>query len=112
MTGIPSRMMKGLTVGSLWMYILAVLSRKPSYPYEVRKLIKKYFGFEPPIVTLYTTFYRLEREGFIRKEEGLYRVSERGQEILVETVRLLRELARKIETVSSAPTRGDGVQDS
>ena len=111
MVGIPSRMMKGLTVGSLWMYILAVLSRKPSYPYEVRKLIKEYFGFEPPIVTLYTTFYRLEREGFIRKEEGLYRVSERGQEILAEAVRILRELARKIETVSTISTHEDLEQD-
>lgn len=102
---LPQRMLKGVTVGSLWMYVLALLEGKPSYPYEARKLIKEKFGFEPPIVTLYTTFYRLEREGFIRKEEGHYVVSEKGREALREAIALLRELARRLEEVAQ-PRQG------
>ena len=101
---LPTRMLKGITVGSLWMYVLALLEGRPSYPYEARKLIKEKFGFEPPIVTLYTTFYRLEREGFIKKEEGgHYVLSEKGREALREAITLLREIARKLEEVANQP---------
>ena len=99
---IPRKLLKGLTVGSLWMYILAVLEMKPSYPYEVRKLIREEFGFEPPIVTLYTTFYRLERDGLIRKEAGVYRVSSRGRDLLNEAIGVLRRIAGRLEEISKS----------
>ncbi|MEB3774488.1 MAG: PadR family transcriptional regulator [Desulfurococcales archaeon] len=98
---VPRRLLKGITVGSLWMYVLAVLARRPSYPYEARKMIREEFGFEPPIVTLYTTFYRLEREGLIKKVEGHYMVSEKGWEVLTDAIRLLRDLANKFEKLAT-----------
>ena len=97
---IPLRLLKGLTIGSLWIYVLAVLAIKPSYPYDVRRLIKELFGFEPPIVTLYMTFYRLERDGFIIKSQGVYRVSRKGLLLLNEAVTYLKRLAARIEEAS------------
>ncbi|MEB3787142.1 MAG: PadR family transcriptional regulator [Desulfurococcales archaeon] len=101
---IPARMLKGLTVGSLWLYILALLASRPLYPYEARKLIKEKFGFEPPIVTLYTTFYKLERDGLITKEHGVYRISSKGMEALEQGIMLLRRLAGVLEEVSGVKT--------
>ncbi|MCE4599830.1 MAG: PadR family transcriptional regulator [Desulfurococcales archaeon] len=97
---IPQRLLKGITVGSLWMYVLTVLLNNPSYPYDVRKMIKEKFGFEPPIVTLYTTFYRLEREGLIRKEEGVYKVTMDGLRILRSAIQVLRRLADVLDESS------------
>jgi len=98
--GVPLKLFKGVTVGSLWMYILAIIASRPSYPYDVRKMIKETFGFEPPIVTLYTTFYRLERDGFIRKDKGLYSITDRGRIALIKAVNYLRDLANEIEEIS------------
>ncbi len=97
---IPQRLLKGITVGSLWLYVLTVLLNNPSYPYDVRKMIKEKFGFEPPIVTLYTTFYRLEREGLIRKEEGVYKVTINGVRILRAAIETLRRIADVLDESS------------
>jgi DNA-binding PadR family transcriptional regulator len=107
--GIPLKLLKGVTVGSLWMYVLAIIASKPSYPYDVRKMIRETFGFEPPIVTLYTTFYRLERDGFIRKDRGLYSITDRGKAALAKAVSYLRNLANEIEEISQIRVgEGDG----
>ena len=105
--GIPLKLLKGVTVGSLWIYVLAIIASKPSYPYDVRKMIREIFGFEPPIVTLYTTFYRLEREGLIRKDKGLYSITDRGRTALAKAIGFLRNLAKEIEEVSSIEARDD-----
>ncbi len=97
MTKAMARLLKNITVRTLWIYVLAVLKDGPTYPYNVKKGIRERFSFSPPTVTLYTVMYRLEREGLIRKtDKGTYEVTELGLQALKEGARLLSELSRKI----------------
>ncbi|MGC9210302.1 MAG: PadR family transcriptional regulator [Acidilobus sp.] len=101
-TKAMARLLKNITVRTLWLYVLAVLKEEPTYPYNVKKGIKEKFSFTPPTVTLYTVMYRLEREGLIRKtERGTYEVTELGLQALREGARLLSELSRKIMDMTS-----------
>ncbi|MGC9071616.1 MAG: PadR family transcriptional regulator [Acidilobus sp.] len=101
-TRAMSRLLKNITIRTLWLYVLAVLKEGPTYPYNVKKGIREKFSFNPPTVTLYTVMYRLEREGLIKKtEKGTYEVTEVGLQALKEGARLLSELSHKIIDMSS-----------
>ena len=101
-TKAMSRLLKNITVRTLWIYVLAILKEGPAYPYHVKKRIAERFSFNPPTVTLYTVMYRLEREGLIRKtESGTYEVTNLGLQALTEGARLLSELSRKILDTAS-----------
>ncbi len=101
-TKAMARLLKNITVRTLWIYVLAVLKEGPAYPYHVKKSIMGRFSFNPPTVTLYTVMYRLEREGLIRKtESGTYEITELGLHALREGAKLLGELSRRISDATS-----------
>jgi len=101
-----TRLVKNITVRTLWIYVLAVLKDNPTYPYQVKKSIREKFSFNPPTVTLYTVMYRLEREGLIRKNEhGAYEVTGLGLEALKEAAQLLAEVSHKLTDMTSEGPR-------
>lgn len=99
-----ARLLSNVTVKTLWIYVLYVLKRRPTYPYDVKRTIREEFGFNPPTVTLYTVMYRLERDGFIRRDpNGMYYITSRGLEALKEAAVVLTEIAEKISAAAYEP---------
>jgi len=92
------RLKRKLTIEVLWLYIIAVLlGYGPTYPYDAGKLIERRFGFRPSKVTLYTVFYKLEREGLIEKRgDGTYDVTGSGVRAFRDALSLLDSTARKL----------------
>lgn len=86
----------------LWPYLLKLLQDKPAYAYELRKKIDERFGWEPPLTTVYTVLYRLERGDYIEgdwKKEGsrpkkYYKITEKGDEILKESEKYFENLLK------------------
>ncbi len=97
-----NRLLKNLTVRTLWIYVLAALKSNPTYPYQIKKAIVENFNFNPPTVTLYTVIYKLERDGLIvRNSDGTYKVTDLGLKALEEASQLLRELSQRISDMYS-----------
>lgn len=106
------RLVKKTTKETLWLYLLSILERRPTYAYELREEIKRRFGFEVGEVTAYVVIYALKKEGFVaflRKEvrkEGLsrkyYQITPQGRALLRKGVSYLKELAEKLELVGEA----------
>jgi DNA-binding PadR family transcriptional regulator len=95
-----ARLIKNVTVHTLWIYVLAILARGATYPYQVKKKIKEMFHFNPPTVTLYTVMYRLEKEGLIRKaENGSYEITEDGKAALKKASDTLRNLSETLDHI-------------
>ncbi len=102
---IPSqRLLNSVTKDNLWFYILTLLSKREMYPYEIRKEIKKTFGFEPGSVTAYFVLYRLERAGYVKSgkkikkggpERKYYKITKKGKIELKKGKKILREILRK-----------------
>ena len=79
---------------NLWIFIFKILKEKDEYAYEIRKKIKKEFGFLAGNVTAYKVLYLLERHGFIEKikikhtsggpERKYYKILPKGIELLFE----------------------------
>ena len=67
----------------LWMYILRMLSERPTHAYSLRKDIEDRFGFRPGTVTAYRVLYHLSGKGFVEKHtEGrkkIYSITEKGR---------------------------------
>lgn len=84
----------------LWPYILKLLKEEPAYAYELRKMIKERFGWEPPLTSSYTVLYRLERGDYItgdwKKEESrpkkYYKITEKGEEIFRQSEKYFKKL--------------------
>ncbi|AFZ70915.1 putative transcriptional regulator [Caldisphaera lagunensis DSM 15908] len=95
-----ARLIKNVTVHTLWIYVLAILARGSTYPYQVKKKIKDTFHFNPPTVTLYTVMYRLEKEGLIRKtENGSYEITEDGKIALKNASDTLKQLSETLDHI-------------
>jgi DNA-binding PadR family transcriptional regulator len=95
------RLIDSVTKNNLWIYILSLLSKKEMYPYEIRKEIKKVFGFEPGTVTAYFVLYRLEKSGFVKSgkilkecgpERKYYKITDRGKEELKKGKNILKKI--------------------
>ncbi|MGC9112428.1 PadR family transcriptional regulator [Acidilobus sp.] len=97
-----NRLLVNITVRTLWIYVLATLKEGPTYPYQLKKIIREKFSFNPPTVTLYTVVYKLERDGLIEKApDGMYKITDGGLKALSEASKLLMEIAQKISSVES-----------
>ncbi|MDW8084256.1 MAG: PadR family transcriptional regulator [Candidatus Caldarchaeum sp.] len=100
------RLVRKLTQENLWLYILTLLSRKPLYGYEVRKLIEKEFGFRPGQVTSYVVMYRLEKSGLIKvvdEAKGTrgparkyYAITQKGAATLDKAKKFLSEMSSRL----------------
>lgn len=95
-----------LTRGNLWLYILSTLEKSRASPGEIRKTVRKDFGFSPAAITFYSVLYRLRREGLVRKAtddfRSSYEITGRGKEELERARRLLQDVGKWMEK----PTRG------
>jgi PadR family transcriptional regulator PadR len=95
------RLLDSVTKNNLWLYILSLLLKKEMYPYEIRKEIKKAFGFEPGNVTAYFVLYRLEKSGYVKTgktlkeggpERSYYKITDKGKEELKKGKEILRKI--------------------
>jgi len=96
------RLNRKLTVENLWLYVLACLMNGPTYAYDVRRRIRKMFGFNPSTITLYTVIYKLSREGLVRvakEQPKTYEITEEGKKTLEEAVRFVEKNINRIKEI-------------
>lgn len=102
MSSAFNRLVRKITVETLWIYVLTLLKNGPLYGYEVRDKIFKRFGFKPGKITCYVVLYKLEKENMISSREvnekskgaprKYYFITEKGLEELEKARRFLKEL--------------------
>lgn len=100
-----NRLKTKTTTENLWLYLLALLEKKPLYAYEIRDRVKKRFGFTIGNVTAYMVLYKLERSGYVKPEWRLeenrqrkyYTVTGKGKTRLKEGIKYLRDLAKDLD---------------
>ncbi len=80
------RLEKSNTKENLWIYILALLDKKPLYGWEIPDLIEQKFGFRPGKITPYRVFYRLQADRFVKStmdnRRRIYEITEKGKKEL------------------------------
>jgi len=96
------KLVSKLTKENLWLYILAELSAKPMYAYEIAKTIKEKYGIPVAKVTTYVVLYAMKREGLIEKKikspslsnpsRKYYGITEKGLRVLEESRSFLRRI--------------------
>ncbi|MBS3062001.1 MAG: PadR family transcriptional regulator [Candidatus Diapherotrites archaeon] len=91
------RLERKLGVELLWVFILALLKKKPSHAYVIRKKIQEEFGFLPGNVSSYVVLYKLESRGFVSTQKQdtkvIYSITLEGKKLL-QTAK--KHLAQKI----------------
>ncbi|MBN2042697.1 MAG: PadR family transcriptional regulator [Candidatus Aenigmarchaeota archaeon] len=104
------RFEKSMTSDNLWIYILSLLRKRKMYPYELRKEIRKEFGFSPGNVTAYIVLKKLDVGGFVRKEgvskdrgpeRGYYSITESGARELEKVNSLFSKYSEKISNIDN-----------
>ncbi len=110
------RFFKVVTVGCLWMYVIAALTKGPTYAYDIRKRIKEIFGFSPSTITLYVVVYNLRRLGLIEvinEEPKIYAVTDKGIEVLNKAINYLESNLSKMKELITEIGRdgGEGSRD-
>jgi len=95
-----SRLKQLNTKDCLWIYILKILTEKPTHAYSIRKEIQERFGFKPGIMTAYKVLYLLNRGGFVKKsEEGrkkIYTITEKGRKELKKAASFYQRLGKTL----------------
>lgn len=93
---------KRVPTGSLWMYVIAVLSKEPIHAYGVRVRLRDRFGIKVPTSTVYTILYKLADEGLVERievgGETLYKATPKGIKMLREAIKFLKDLVEKLES--------------
>ena len=95
------------TIELLWPHVLSLLKERPMYAYELRQEIYKRFGWKPPVVTCYSVLNRLQRAGYLATEwreheqrgrpaRKYYRITDEGEELLLEAKKYFEELCAKL----------------
>jgi PadR family transcriptional regulator PadR len=81
---------------NLWFFILLLLAKKARYGYELRKLVKKEFGFWSGTVTAYRVLYSLEAAGLVKSQtverRRYYEITAKGSNEMEEAKRFLAGL--------------------
>lgn len=81
---------------NLWFFILLLLAKKARYGYELRKLVKKEFGFWSGTVTAYRVLYSLEAAGLVKSQtverRRYYEITVKGSSEMEEAKRFLAGL--------------------
>ena len=95
-----NRLRNKITKEVMWLYILKLLDVKPRYAYELKKEIRKTFGFNSATVTSYVVLYKLESRGFVSSatdgNRKTYRITRKGLELFGKARELLRETEKKL----------------
>ncbi len=85
----------------LWIYILKILSKRPTHAYTIRREIEERFGFKPGTMTAYKVLYLLRRDGLVKKTtEGrrkVYKITPEGRKALREAIRFYRGRTKILE---------------
>jgi len=94
------RFKKTNTEGNLWIYILSIGKEREIADNEVRRLIFEKFGFLPGKILTPRVLYRLQRQGYIKKEKykgkRAFRTTEKGITELEKMKTFCQELIEKI----------------
>jgi len=94
------RFKKTNTEGNLWIYILSIGKEREIANDEVRRLIFEKFGFLPGKILTPRVLYRLQRQGYIKKEKyqgkRAFRTTEKGILELKKMKTFCQELIEKI----------------
>lgn len=87
---------------NLWFFLLVLLSKKPRYGYELRKLVRDEFGFWSGNVTAYRVLYSLESAGLVKSEAGqrrkYYTITDKGRKEVGLAREFMSETLRTSET--------------
>ncbi len=74
----------------LWVYVLKILSERPTHPYVIRKEIQERFGFKPGTMTAYKVLYLLGRKNLVKKtkkgRKNVYKITESGKNALKKAI--------------------------
>ena len=94
------RLEKSNTTENLWLYILALLDKKPLYGWEIPGLIEKQFGFRPGKITPYRVFYRLQADGFVKsatsERRRVYEITAKGKKELEKAKLFYKSISAKL----------------
>jgi DNA-binding PadR family transcriptional regulator len=81
---------------NLWIFIFKVLKEKDEYAYELRKEIKKEFGFLAGNVTGYKVLYLLENDDYVKSytkgRRKYYKLTEKGLKQLEKAKNFFRKV--------------------
>jgi len=84
----------------LWVFILSLLKKKSSHSYLLRKQIEKEFDFLPGEVTVYVVMYKLKSRSYVssKRDENkvVYSITKKGNTLLKEAEKILKERNKKI----------------
>jgi DNA-binding PadR family transcriptional regulator len=99
--GFVERMKEKVQKENLWFFLLVLLSKKPRYGYELRKLVRDEFGFWSGNVTAYRVLYALESAGLVKSEAGArrkyYTITDKGKKELGHAREFLEEILKASE---------------
>ncbi len=89
------RLENSMTSGNVWMYVLSLLSKmNRCHAYALTKEIRKEFGFNPSLISVYRAAYTLEYFGYIRPQSignrKYYIITESGRRYLKEAIKFLK----------------------
>lgn len=106
MSSAYRRLVRKITIETLWIYVLTLLRDGPLYGYEVRDKVFRKFGFKPGKITCYVVLYMLERENMISSKEinekskgaprKYYFITDKGIEELEKARSFLKELVEML----------------
>jgi len=90
------RLVKTLTSGNIWLYVLKLLSENPMYGYEIIHSIKNRFKINVNTVTVYVVLYKLASEKIIesveRNGKKYYEITARGRSELKNGIDFLEHI--------------------
>jgi len=85
---------------NLWIFIFKILKETDEYAYEIRKKIKKEFGFLAGNVTSYKILYLLEKDGYVKSyakgRRNYYKLTEKGLKQLKKAKAFLKKIHKSI----------------
>ncbi len=94
------RLKRKIEKENLWIFVLSSLEESRKYGYELRKLIRKRFGFLTGNVTAYKVLYLLKIGGYIKSKKSgrhiYYEITLKGKEELKAAKETLKGYLKKI----------------
>ncbi|MEM2917937.1 MAG: PadR family transcriptional regulator [Candidatus Altiarchaeota archaeon] len=99
-----NRLRRKITKETLWLYILALLKKKPMYAYEIPNEIERKFGFKIGKISSYVVLYRLQSSGYVTSKlndksgrpRRYYVITKKGEAILNEGISFVSNLLKKL----------------
>lgn len=104
--GFVERLRDKVQKENLWFFLLILLSKKPRYGYELRRLVRDEFGFWSGNVTAYRVLYSLEAAGMVKSQardrRRYYEITEKGAGQVEEAKRFLKGILESADAKSAS----------